>query len=107
MTTGITVFFAITMSLLIFVAIGWNIRSIMRYKKEVANLKVGDKYIYALKEYDPFINFEAFDCTIKEIRYDKRKQPYVKYVFKDGSWNTMRFDKFIEKFEKVNRTLYF
>ena len=46
MTTGITVFFVITMSLLIFMAIGWNVRSIIHYKKEVANLKVGDIYIY-------------------------------------------------------------
>lgn len=40
MTTGIAVFFAITMSLLIFIAIGWNVRSIIHYKKEVANLKM-------------------------------------------------------------------
>lgn len=46
MTTGITVFFVITMSLLIFMAIEWNVRSIIHYKKEVANLKVGDIYIH-------------------------------------------------------------
>ena len=104
MTTGITVFFAITMSLLIFAAIGWNVRSIMQYKKAVANLKIGDKYILMLKEDDPFVNREIYECVIKEIRYDKYKQPYVKYEFKDGSWNTRRFDKFVEQFEKVNIT---
>lgn len=102
MTTGIAVFFTITMSLIIFVAIGWNVRSIMHYKKEVANLKVGDKYILRIKEDDPFVNRELYKCTIKEIRYDKYKRPYVKYEFKDGSWNTKRFDKFIEQFEKMN-----
>ena len=104
MITGIAVFFAITMSLIIFVAIGWNIRSIMHYKKEVANLKVGDKYVLMLKEDDPFVNNEIYECTIKDIRYDKYKRPYVKYEFKDGSWNTRRFDRFIEQFEKVNIT---
>lgn len=104
MTTGITVFFAITMSLIIFVAIGWNVRSIMHYKKEVANLKVGDTYILRIKEDDPFVNRELYECTIKDIRYDKYKRPYVKYEFKDGSCDTNRFDKFIEQFEKVNIT---
>ena len=104
MTTVITVFFAIIMSLLIFVAIGWNVRSIMQYKKAVANLKVGDKYTLMIPEDDPFVNCEIYECTIKEIRYDKYKRPYVKYEFKDGSWNTRRFDKFITQFEKVNIT---
>ena len=102
MTTGITVFFVITMSLLIFMAIGWNVRSIIYYKKEVANLKVGDIYTLMISEDDPFVNRELYECTIKDIRYDKYKRPYVKYEFKDGSWNTKRFDKFIEQFEKVN-----
>ena len=104
MATVITLFFAITMSLIIFVAIGWNVRSIIHYKKEVANLKVGDKYVLMLKEDDPFVNNEIYECTIKEIRYDKHKHPYVKYEFKDGSWNTRRFDRFIKQFEKVNIT---
>lgn len=104
MTTGITVFFAITMSLIIFVAIGWNVRSIIHYKKEVANLKVGDTYILMIKEDDPFVNSEVYECTIKEIRYDKYRRPYVKYEFKDGSCDTMRFDEFIEHYEKVNIT---
>ena len=104
MTTGTTVFFVITMSLLIFVAIGWNVRSIIHYKKEVANLKVGDIYTLMISEDDPFVNRELYECTIKDIRYDKYKRPYVKYEFKDGSWNTKRFDKFIEQFEKVNIT---
>ena len=104
MTTVITIFFAITMSLIILVAIGWNIRSVIHYKREVANLKIGDKYTLMIPEDDPFVNREIFECTIKEIRYDKHNQPYVKYEFKDGSWNTRRFDKFIEQFEKVNIT---
>ena len=92
------------MSLLIFMAIGWNVRSIIHYKKEVANLKVGDIYIYTLmiSEDDPFVNRELYECTIKDIRYDKYKRPYVKYEFKDGSWDTRRFDRFIEHYEKVN-----
>ena len=104
MTTGITVFFTITMSLIIFVAIGWNVRSIIYYKKEVANLKVGDIYTLMISEDDPFVNRELYECTIKDIRYGKYKRPYVKYEFKDGSWNTKRFDKFIEQYEKVNIT---
>ena len=104
MATIITVFLAISMSLIIFAAIGWNVRSIIHYKKEVANLKVGDKYILMIKDDDPFVNREIYECTIKEIRYDKHKHPYVKYEFKDGSWDTNRFDKFIEHYEKVNIT---
>ena len=104
MATVITVFFAITMSLIIFAAIGWNVRSIIRYKKAVADLKVGDKYILMIIDDDPFVNREIYECTIKEIRYDKHKRPYVKYEFKDGSWNTRRFDRFIKQFEKVNIT---
>ena len=92
------------MSLIIFVAIGWNVRSIIYYKKEVANLKVGDIYTLMISEDDPFVNRELYECTIKDIRYDKYKRPYVKYECKDGSWNTKRFDKFIEQFEKVNIT---
>ena len=57
---SITIFFTVTMSLIICIAIGWNIRSIIRYKKAVANLKVGDKYISALEDCDPFINAEAY-----------------------------------------------
>lgn len=102
MATIITVFLAISMSLIIFVAIGWNVRSIIHYKKEVANLKVGDTYILMIKNDDPFVNHEIYECTIKEIRYDKHKHPYVKYEFKDGSWDTNRFDEFIEHYEKVN-----
>ena len=99
---SITVFFAVTMSLIIFIAIGWNIRSIIRYKKAVANLKVGDKYISALKDCDPFINSETYGCTIKEIRYDKRRRPHVKFEYADGSIDTMPFYNFINEFNKVN-----
>ena len=90
------------MSLIIFVAIGWNVRSIIHYKKEVANLKVGDIYTLIISEDDPFVNRELYECTIKDIRYGKHKHLYVKYEFKDGSYDTMRFDEFIEQFEKVN-----
>lgn len=99
---SITVFFTITMSLIIFVAIGWNIRSIIRYIKEVANLKVGDKYISALEDCDPFINTEAYGCTIKEIRYDKHRHPHVKFEYTDGSVDAMLFYNFINEFNKVN-----
>ena len=99
---SITVFFAITMSLIIFIAIGWNVRSIIRYKKAVANLKVGDKYISVLEDCDPFINTEAYRCTIKEIRYDKHRRPHVKFEYSDGSVDTMLFYNFINEFNKVN-----
>ena len=99
---SITVFFTVTMSLIIFVAIGWNIRSIIRYKKAVSNLKVGDKYISALKDCDPFINDKEYGCTIKEIRYDKHCRPHVKFEYSDGSIDTMLFYNFINEFNKVN-----
>ena len=99
---SITVFFTITMSLIIFIAIGWNIRSIIRYKKAVANLKVGDKYISVLEDCDPFINTEAYRCTIKEIRYDNHRRPHVKFEYSDGSVDTMLFYNFINEFNKVN-----
>ena len=99
---GITVFFVITAALIICAAIGWNIRSIIRYKKEVANLKVGDKYISALEDYDPFINDKEYGCTIKEIRYDKHRRPHVKFEYTDGSIDTMLFYDFINEFNKVN-----
>ena len=99
---SITVFFAVTMSLIIFIAIGWNIRSIIRYRKAVANLKVGDTYISALEDCDPFINAETYGCTIKEIRYDKRRRPHVKFEYADGSIDTMLFYDFINEFNKVN-----
>ena len=99
---GITVFFVVTAALIICAAIGWDIRSIIRYKKAVANLKVGDKYISALKDCDPFINTDAHGCTIKEIRYDKRRRPHVKFEYADGSIDTMPFYNFINEFNKVN-----
>ena len=99
---GITVFFVVTMTLIIFIAIGWNVRSIILYKKAVANLKVGDKYISVLEDCDPFINTEAYRCTIKEIRYDKHRRPHVKFEYSDGSVDTMLFYNFINEFNKVN-----
>lgn len=99
---SITVFFVVTTSLIIFAAIGWDIRSIIRYKKEVANLKVGDKYISALEDCDPFINTDTYGCTIKEIRYDKHRRPHVKFEYADGSIDTMPFYNFINEFNKVN-----
>ena len=99
---GITVFFVIMAALIICAAIGWDIRSIIRYRKAVANLKVGDKYISALEDCDPFINTDTHGCTIKEIRYDKHRRPHVKFEYADGSIDTMPFYNFINEFNKVN-----
>ena len=101
--TNIIVFFIITISLLIFVSIGWNLRSIMQYKRAVEDLKVGDKYTITIEE-DEFLfeKTEILECTIIEIQYGKGKHPYVKYEFDDGSVGTSRFDKFFKEFDKVN-----
>ena len=101
--TNVIVFFIITVSLLIFVAIGWNLRDIMHYKKAVKDLKVGDKYTITIEE-DEFLfdKTEILECTIIEIQYGKGKHPYVKYEFDDGSVGTERFDKFFKDFNKVN-----
>ena len=101
--TNVIVFFIITISLLIFVAIGWNLRSIMQYKRAVEDLKVGDKYTITIEE-DEFLvdKTEILECTIIEIQYGKGKHPYVKYEFDDGSVGTERFDKFFKEFKKVN-----
>ena len=72
------------------------------YNNAVANLKVGDKYIYTIEDDDPFIVPEIIECTIKEIRYDKSGNPYVKYEYNGGSGNTMRFDRFFSEFNKVD-----
>ena len=72
------------------------------YKRAVAELKVGDKYVYICEDDDPFIEPVILDCTIKEIRYDKSGNPYVKYEYNDGSGNTMRFDRFFSEFNKVD-----
>lgn len=100
---NVIVFFIITISLLIFVAIGWNLRSIMQYKRAVEDLKVGDKYTITIEE-DEFLfeKTEVLECTIIEIQYGKGKHPYVKYEFDDGSVGTERFDKFFKEFKKVN-----
>ena len=101
--TNIIVFFIITISLLIFVSIGWNLRSIMQYKRAVEDLKVGDKYTITIEE-DEFLfeKTEILECTIIEIQYGKGKHPYVKYEFDDGSVGTERFDTFFKEFDKVN-----
>ena len=101
--TNVIVFFIITISLLIFVAIGWNLRSIIQYKRAVEDLKVGDKYTITIEE-DEFLfeKTEILECTIIEIQYGKGKHPYVKYEFDDGSVGTERFDKFFKEFDKVN-----
>ena len=101
--TNVIVFFIITISLLIFVAIGWNLRDKIRYKKAVEDLKVGDKYTITIEE-DEFLfeKTEILECTIIEIQYRNGKHPYVKYEFDDGSGSTMRFDKFFKEFDKVN-----
>ena len=100
--TNVIVFFIITISLLIFVAIGWNLRDRLQYKRALEDLKVGDKYILTIEDDDPFINTEILECTIIEIQYGKGKHPYVKYEFDDGSVGTERFDKFFKEFNKVN-----
>ena len=101
--TNLIVFFIITISLLIFVVIGWNLRDKMLYKRALEDLKVGDKYnIPTIEDDDPFIGSEILECTIKEIRFDKHGRPYVKYEFSDGSVGTERFDKFFKEFDKVN-----
>ena len=100
---NIIVFFIITISLLIFVAIGWNLRDKMNYKRALANLKIGDKYTVTIEK-DEFLfdKTEILECTIIEIQYGKGKYPYVKYEFDDGSVGTERFDKFFKEFDKVN-----
>ncbi len=52
--TNVIIFFITTISLLIFVVIGWNLRSMMHYKKAVKDLKVGDKYTITIEE-DEFL----------------------------------------------------
>ena len=99
---NVIVFFIITISLLIFVVIGWNLRDKMRYKRALEDLKVGDKYILTIEDDDPFINTEILECTIKEIRFDKRGRPYVKFEYADGSVDTMLFYNFNNEFKKVN-----
>ena len=101
--TNIIVFFIITISLLIFVTIGWNLRDKMNYKRALEDLKVGDKYTFTIEE-DEFLfdKTEILECTIIEIQYGKGKHPYVKYEFTDGSVGTERFDKFFKEFDKVN-----
>ena len=100
--TNVIVFFIITISLLIFVVIGWNLRDIIHYKRAVKDLKVGDKYILTIEDDDPFINTEELECTIKEIRYDKRRRPYVKFEYLNGMVDTMLFYTFNNEFKKVN-----
>ena len=100
--TNVIVFFIITISLLIFASIGWNLRDKIRYKKAVEDLKVGDKYILTIEDDDPFINTEILECTIKEIRYDKHRRPYVKFEYTNGMVDTMLFYTFNNEFKKVN-----
>ena len=92
--SDITVFFTLIISIIVFVVIDYYITVIRPYKKAVVNLKVGDKYIFTTEYDDPFIEAEILECTIKEIRYDKNGNPYVKYEYTDGSGDTMRFDRF-------------
>ena len=99
--SDITVFFTLIISIIVFVVIDYYITVIKPYKKAVSNLKVGDKYIFTTEEDDPFIEAEILECTIKEIRYDKKGNPYVKYEYTDGSGDTMRFNRFILYFIKI------
>lgn len=88
--------------LIITPVISYYFTDIRPYKKAVETLKVGDKYIFTTEDDDPFVKPEILYCTIVEIRYGRDKEPYVKYEFTDGSGDTMRFDRFIREFNKVN-----
>lgn len=98
----VVIFFLLIILALIGIVSICYFEDIRPYKKAVENLKVGDKYTYTIEDDDPFIIPEILECTIKEIRYDRNKNPYVKYEFKDGSADSMRFDKFFVEFDKVN-----
>lgn len=100
--SSITTFFTVIISLIIFTVIDYYFVVIRPYKKAVANLKVGDKYTYTIEEDNPFVKSEILECTIVDVQYGKDKHPYVRYEFTDGSGNTMRFDRFISQFDKVN-----
>lgn len=98
----VIIFLFSILGLIITAVINFYFTVIRPYKKAVAKLTVGDKYTYIIEEDDPFIQTEILECTIVEIRYGRDKEPYVKYEFTDGSGNTMRFDRFIREFNKVN-----
>ena len=98
----VIIFLCSILALIITAVVNFYFTVIRPYKKAVANLKVGDKYTFTIEDDDPFVKTEILECTIVEIRYGKDKEPYVKYEFTDGSGNTMRFDKFISQFNKVD-----
>ena len=98
----VIIFLFSILALIIIAVIDCYFTVIRPYKNAVANLKVGDKYTFTIEDDDPFVKTEILECTIVEIRYGKDKVPYVKYEFTDGSGNTMRFDKFISQFNKVD-----
>ena len=98
----VIIFLFSILGLIITAVINFYFTVIRPYKKALKNLKVGDKYTYIIEEDDPFVKTEILECTIVEIRYGRDKEPYVKYEFTDGSGNTMRFDRFIREFNKVN-----
>lgn len=94
-------FFLIILAVIIVAVINCYFIVIRPFKGAVANLKVGDKYTYTIEDENPFVKTEILECTIVDIRYGVDKIPYVKYEFTDGSGNTMRFDRFISQFDKV------
>lgn len=98
----VIIFLCSILALIITAVINFYFTVIRPYKKAVVNLKVGDKYIFTTEDDDPFVKTEILECTIVEIRYGRDKEPYVKYEFTDGSGNTMRFDRFIKEFNKVD-----
>ena len=98
----VIIFLCSILALIITAVINFYFTVIRPYKKAVVNVKVGDKYIFTTEDDDPFVKTEILECTIVEIRYGRDKEPYVKYEFTDGSGNTMRFDRFIKEFNKVD-----
>ena len=98
----VIIFLCSILALIITAVINFYFTVIRPYKKAVVNLKVGDKYIFTTEDDDPFVKTEILECTIVEIQYGRYKEPYVKYEFTDGSGNTMRFDRFIKEFNKVD-----
>ena len=98
----VIIFLFSILALIITPVISYYFTDIRPYKKAVETLKVGDKYIFTTEDDDPFVKTEIFECTIVEIRYGRDKAPYVKYEFTDGSGDTMRFDRFIKEFNKVD-----
>lgn len=74
------------------------------YKKALANLKVGNVYFLWLNTWEdnPFAVPRYLKATIKEIRYNNKGMPYVKYEFEDGSGGVLGFKSFYTQFDCKN-----